>query len=89
MAGRALTEAEWQALLSRATGPGFYAVRTTGVVCRTGCPARTPLRGNVVMFDDLAGAVAAGFRPCKRCKPELGSGLPAQEVGDQPQAGGL
>ena len=86
MAGRALTEAEWQALLDRVAGPGFFAVRTTGVVCRMGCPSRSPLRRNVVLFADLGTALAAGFRACKRCKPALGSGLPAQEIGDQPQA---
>ena len=93
MAGRALTEAEWQGLLARAAGSefnaAFYAVLTTGVVCRMGCPSRSPLRRNVGMFDDLPAALAAGFRPCKRCKPAIGSGPPAQEIGNQPQAGGL
>ena len=87
MAGRTLSEQEWAGLLARAPGPGVYAVKTTAVVCRTGCPARTPLRHNVVMFDDLETALMAGYRPCKRCKP--GSGRPAQEVGNQAQAGCL
>lgn len=69
MAGIALTDAEWAVLLARLPGRAFYAVKTTGVVCRTGCPARTPLRRNVLRFDTVAAATAAGFRPCKRCKP--------------------
>lgn len=48
----------------------FYAVRTTGIVCRMGCPSRAPRPENVVHFDDLDAAVAAGYRPCKRCRPE-------------------
>ncbi len=70
MAGRALSDAEWHRLVAREAGDGLYAVRTTGVACRCGCPARTPLRRNVLAFDALAEAVAAGFRPCKRCRPE-------------------
>lgn len=69
MAGIALTDAEWAALLARLPGRVFYAVKTTKVVCRTGCPARTPLRRNVLRFDTVAAAMATGFRPCKRCKP--------------------
>lgn len=67
MAGRALTDAAWSDLVARTPGALFYAVKTTGIVCRGGCPARVPLRGNAVQFDTVAAAVAAGFRPCKRC----------------------
>lgn len=69
MAGRALTDDGWHALMARAEGPGFYAVITTGIVCRTGCAARTPLRRNVLSFDALEDALSEGFRRCKRCKP--------------------
>ena len=48
----------------------LYAVRTTGVVCRVGCASRTPRPENVVWFDHLDDALAAGFRPCKRCRPD-------------------
>lgn len=48
----------------------FYAVRTTGIYCRTACRARPPKPENVVYFETGAEAVAAGFRPCKRCKPD-------------------
>lgn len=44
-------------------------VTSTGIFCRPGCPARTPRRHNVRFFDDANGALAAGFRPCLRCRP--------------------
>jgi AraC family transcriptional regulator of adaptative response/methylated-DNA-[protein]-cysteine methyltransferase len=46
------------------------AVKTTGVYCRAGCAARTPLRRNVEFFDTVEEARAAGFRACKRCRPD-------------------
>jgi AraC family transcriptional regulator of adaptative response/methylated-DNA-[protein]-cysteine methyltransferase len=50
---------------------GFvYAVTTTGVFCRSGCPSRRPAREHVRFFEDAAAARAAGFRPCLRCQPE-------------------
>lgn len=45
-------------------------VLTTGIYCRPGCPARTPLRQNVRFFADAHAAEAAGFRACKRCAPQ-------------------
>ena len=51
-------------------GVFFYAVRTTGVYCRPSCPSRRPRPENVVFFRTREGAERAGFRPCKRCKPE-------------------
>lgn len=45
-------------------------VRTTGIYCRPVCPARRPLRRNVVFFPDGLSARRAGFRACLRCKPE-------------------
>ena len=67
--GQLLSDAAWADLLARKAGEQFYAVLTTGIVCRPGCPARTPLRQNVRLFETLAAATLAGFRPCKRCKP--------------------
>ena len=49
-------------------------VRTTGIFCRPGCPARTPNRENVEFFPRAGDALAAGFRPCKRCVPMQPSG---------------
>jgi len=45
-------------------------VETTGIYCRPGCPARLPLRRNVRFFDTVDQARAAGFRACKRCRPD-------------------
>jgi methylphosphotriester-DNA--protein-cysteine methyltransferase len=48
----------------------FYAVRTTGIVCRVGCASRPPRPDNIDWVADLDTALAAGYRPCKRCRPE-------------------
>jgi AraC family transcriptional regulator of adaptative response/methylated-DNA-[protein]-cysteine methyltransferase len=50
-------------------GTFVTAVATTGIYCRPSCPARRPLRENVRFYATCADAEAAGFRPCKRCKP--------------------
>ncbi len=63
----------WRAVQQRdreADGVFFYAVRTTGVYCRPSCAARRPLRANVSFHASTAAARAAGFRPCKRCRPD-------------------
>jgi AraC family transcriptional regulator of adaptative response/methylated-DNA-[protein]-cysteine methyltransferase len=48
----------------------LMGVLTTGVYCRPGCPARTPLRKNVRFYADAEAARADGLRACKRCKPD-------------------
>jgi AraC family transcriptional regulator, regulatory protein of adaptative response / methylated-DNA-[protein]-cysteine methyltransferase len=48
----------------------YYAVKTTGVYCRRGCGSRPARPQNVVDFGSAAAAEQAGFRPCKRCKPD-------------------
>jgi AraC family transcriptional regulator of adaptative response/methylated-DNA-[protein]-cysteine methyltransferase len=64
-------ETAWQQLLARDPAARFlYAVATTGVFCRPTCSSRRPLRPNVRFFPSAAAAQAAGFRPCKRCRPE-------------------
>ncbi|MGA2393352.1 MAG: bifunctional DNA-binding transcriptional regulator/O6-methylguanine-DNA methyltransferase Ada [Candidatus Lustribacter sp.] len=55
-------------------GVFVYAVTTTGVYCRPSCKSRRPLERNVRFFADLAAARAAGFRACKRCRPDDGDG---------------
>jgi AraC family transcriptional regulator of adaptative response/methylated-DNA-[protein]-cysteine methyltransferase len=47
----------------------FLGVRTTGIFCRPTCPARKPLPTNVEYFPTARAAIAAGYRPCKRCRP--------------------
>lgn len=62
----------WASLLAKdktADGAFYYAVATTGVYCRPSCAARRPNRENVTFYDTCAEAEAAGYRPCKRCKP--------------------
>ncbi len=51
-------------------GRFVYAVITTGVYCRPGCPARPARPENQRFFPGIAEAEAAGFRPCKRCRPD-------------------
>ena len=45
------------------------AVRTTGIFCRPTCPAKKPRRENVEFFSTTRDALAAGYRPCLRCRP--------------------
>jgi AraC family transcriptional regulator of adaptative response/methylated-DNA-[protein]-cysteine methyltransferase len=75
---RFATDAQrWAAIVRRepdADGIFYYAVRTTGVFCRPSCGARRALRKNVRFFDTAAAAERAGFRACKRCRPD-GDGL--------------
>jgi AraC family transcriptional regulator of adaptative response/methylated-DNA-[protein]-cysteine methyltransferase len=62
----------WRATLSRdarADGTFVLAVRSTRIYCRPSCPARRPLRRNVVFFRTREEAEKHGFRPCLRCKP--------------------
>ncbi|HBQ4461775.1 TPA: methylated-DNA--[protein]-cysteine S-methyltransferase [Klebsiella pneumoniae subsp. pneumoniae] len=63
----------WQAVCerdTRADGQFVFAVLTTGICCRPSCRSRRARRENVRFFADVAAAVAAGFRPCKRCQPD-------------------
>lgn len=63
----------WQAVLARDTtadGQFVFAVQTTGIFCRPSCRARHALRQNVRFYRDADTAIQAGFRPCKRCRPD-------------------
>jgi AraC family transcriptional regulator of adaptative response / DNA-3-methyladenine glycosylase II len=73
----------WRAVQARDPrfdGWVFCAVRTTGIYCRPSCPARTPKRENVRFFVSAAAAQAAGFRACKRCRPDATPGSPEWDV---------
>src|SRR6266446_3863038 len=62
----------WRATLARDTqadGSFVLAVRSTHIYCRPSCPARRPLRHNVVFFRTGAEAEQQGFRACLRCRP--------------------
>lgn len=56
-----------------ADGTFVYAVRTTGVYCRPSCPARPARRENVTFHRTCADAERAGYRACKRCRPNEAS----------------
>jgi AraC family transcriptional regulator of adaptative response/methylated-DNA-[protein]-cysteine methyltransferase len=63
----------WKALASRdaaADGTFVYAVTSTGVYCRPSCPSRRPRADRVRFFDTTIEARQAGFRACKRCRPD-------------------
>ena len=65
-------EARWAAVVNRDRGTGgefVYSVATTGVYCRPGCAARRPRRENVRFHATCEEAEKAGFRPCRRCRP--------------------
>ncbi len=67
-------EQKWEAVRSRdsrADGQFFFCVKTTGVYCRASCAARLPRRENVEFHATRADAERAGYRPCKRCRPDL------------------
>ena len=70
-------DAAYQALSSRDRrfdGRLWFGVTSTGVYCRPVCPAQTPKQQNVRYFAAPAAAVSAGFRACKRCRPDSAPG---------------
>ena len=74
-----LTEKEmttaWQQRDAGYDGVFFFGVKTTGIFCRPSCPSR-PKREHLEFFTSAGTAVGAGYRPCKRCHPELAGGQP-------------
>ena len=63
----------WQAVLNRDRrfdGRFVTAVKTTQIFCRPSCPARHPHRKNVDFYPTNEAAIAAGYRPCRRCRPD-------------------
>ncbi len=80
------TDALYRAVASRDRrfdGRFVLGVTSTGIYCRPSCPARTPKPQNVRYFAVPAAAVAAGFRACRRCRPEVVAARPhiADETG--------
>ncbi len=72
-AGFSNDDERWQAVVRRdpaADGEFYYSVRTTGVYCRPSCAARLARRENVCFHATRADAERAGFRACKRCRPD-------------------
>lgn len=65
--------ARWAAVLARdksADDTFVFSVKSTGIYCRPSCPARRAKRENIAFHATPAAAEAAGFRPCKRCRPD-------------------
>lgn len=74
-------ELRWQAVGNRDVrfdGAFVFGVRTTGIYCKPSCPARRPRRENVVFFNSGTDAAQAGFRSCRRCRPELNAAMNPQ-----------
>lgn len=65
---------------ARFDGMFITAVTSTGIYCRPSCPAITPKRSNVRFYATPAAAQAAGFRACKRCRPDASPGSPEWNV---------
>ncbi|MFF8034457.1 MULTISPECIES: AlkA N-terminal domain-containing protein [unclassified Streptomyces] len=61
---------------ARFDGWFFTAVLTTGIYCRPSCPAVPPKPGNMVFHPSAAACQQAGFRACKRCRPDTSPGSP-------------
>lgn len=80
---KTLTEPEmaaaWRRRDASYDGIFFVAVKTTGIFCRPSCPSR-PKREHLEFFPSGGEAVRAGYRPCKRCQPELANGRPPEWV---------
>lgn len=72
---------QWQAVIRNDPsydGRFYYAVKTTGIFCRPSCKSKPPNRDNIGFFRTANEAMAAKFRPCKRCRP-AGQRLPDEE----------
>src|SRR3989454_6315448 len=72
-AAATVSDPRWAAVLARnpkADGKFVYSVKSTGVYCRPSCAARTARPENVAFHATPGDAERAGFRPCKRCKPD-------------------
>ncbi len=73
LAAAIVSDPRWGAVVTRdrqADGQFFYSVKTTGVYCRPSCAARAARPENVEFHVSAQAAEHAGFRPCKRCKPD-------------------
>src|SRR5688572_16164743 len=74
----------WKALAGRdraADGTFVYGVTSTGIYCRPSCPSRRPRADRVKFFDTTTEARQAGFRGCKRCRPDtVGIAQPGVEA---------
>ena len=65
---------------ARFDGVFFIAVTSTGIYCRPSCPAMTPKREHMRFYKTPAAAQQAGFRACKRCRPDASPGSPEWNI---------
>lgn len=61
-------------------GAFFTGIKTTGIFCRSTCPARKPKLENCEFFKTAQDSVLAGYRPCKRCKPMAMPGAASEVI---------
>lgn len=64
----------WDAVIQcneKYDGIFIYAVKSTGICCKPSCKSRAPLRDNISFYSTITLAMEDGFRPCKRCRPDL------------------
>lgn len=73
----------------RFDGRFFIGVLTTGIYCRPVCPARMPARDNVRFYASAAAAEDAGYRPCRRCRPETAARVPEWSIRSRTVVRGL
>ncbi|MGH9483242.1 MAG: bifunctional transcriptional activator/DNA repair enzyme AdaA, partial [Terriglobales bacterium] len=78
------TDPRWRVVLARdrrADGAFVFSVTTTGVYCHPSCAARRPRPEHVQFYPSAAAAQSAGFRPCRRCHPDLPPPWAAEAAG--------
>lgn len=81
---RPAADDQWEAIVRNDAdfdGQFFYAVTTTGIFCRPSCASKLPRREHVILFPTAEEALAAQFRPCKRCGPTEPQGPREQWIG--------
>lgn len=77
------SDKKWKSVIENNTDSDskfFYAVKTTKIFCKPSCKSKVPLRSNVDFFDNKQQAIDAGYRPCKRCRPDLLNFNPSKEL---------
>jgi AraC family transcriptional regulator of adaptative response/methylated-DNA-[protein]-cysteine methyltransferase len=75
----------WPAVVARdpqSDGQFYYSVKTTGVYCRPSCAARRARPENVRFHASCEDAEKAGFRPCKRCRPNQSTAVHAEKIAE-------
>jgi AraC family transcriptional regulator of adaptative response / methylphosphotriester-DNA alkyltransferase methyltransferase len=80
---------KWQAVLKNDEQYDklfFYGVKSTKIFCRPSCKSKTPLKKNILYFENIQQAEQAGYRLCKRCRPDLLEYRPINEIAEKAKA---